>query len=184
MLRSGKTRGSPARRIIRSAAAIASALACVYAAAAGAASHRNPRVYGAVEARRADALALLEQIVNVDSGTGDVAGGEKVAGILAERMRALNAEVHSVPAEIPGLPPSLVGTWHGSGKARILVIGAYGYHGFRTGHRGQTSFQHRGWGRAHGPGVGDEKAGVVNAVMAITVLHDLKSAGYSTLTPC
>jgi glutamate carboxypeptidase len=167
-------------RIIRSAAAIAGAVACLCAAAAGAASHRDERVYRAAEAHRADALALLEQIVNVDSGTGDVAGGEKVAGILAQRMRALGAEVHTAAAEIPGLPPSLIGMWHGSGKARILVI-AHLDTVFGPGTAAKRPFSIEG-NRAHGPGVGDEKAGVVNAIMALAVLHDLKFAGYSTLT--
>ena len=36
--------------------------------------------------------------------------------------------------------------------------------------------------RAHGPGVGDEKAGVVNAVMALKILHDLGFKNYGTIT--
>ena len=37
-------------------------------------------------------------------------------------------------------------------------------------------------GRAYGPGVGDEKAGVINAVMALKILHDLGFKNYATIT--
>src|ERR1700678_915341 len=36
--------------------------------------------------------------------------------------------------------------------------------------------------RAHGPGVGDEKAGVVNAITALKILHDMGFKNYSTIT--
>jgi hypothetical protein len=48
-------------------------------AGAQAAPQRDEKVYAAVAANRAGALDLLKQIVNIDSGTGDVAGGAKVA---------------------------------------------------------------------------------------------------------
>ena len=44
-------------------------------ATADAASSRNDKVYQAAEANRAGALELLKEIVNIDSGTGDAAGG-------------------------------------------------------------------------------------------------------------
>ena len=36
--------------------------------------------------------------------------------------------------------------------------------------------------RAHGPGVGDEKAGVVNAVTALKILHDIGFKNFATIT--
>jgi len=36
--------------------------------------------------------------------------------------------------------------------------------------------------RAHGPGVGDEKAGVINAVTALKILHDIGFKNYATIT--
>jgi glutamate carboxypeptidase len=73
-----------------------------------------------------------------------------------------------------------VGVWHGTGKARILVI-AHLDTVFGPGTAAQRPFRIEG-NRAHGPGVGDEKAGVVNAITSLAVLHDLKFADYSTLT--
>ena len=76
------------------------------------------KVYAAVEANRAGFLDLLNQIVNIDSGTGDVAGGAKITALLADRLKALGAEIRYEAAEVPGLPDNLVAVFHGTGKGR------------------------------------------------------------------
>src|SRR4029077_13464488 len=89
---------------------------------AATASPRNEKVYQAVEANRSGALELLKEIVNIDSGTGDAAGGARVESVLRARLAQLGAEVSSEPAEAPGLPDNLVAVFHGNGKGKILII--------------------------------------------------------------
>ena len=103
-----------ARKLTR-AAVPAFLIACLLGSA-DAASRRNEKVYQAAEANRAEALQLLKEIVNIDSGTGDVEGGTKVQSVLRERLTKLGAEVKTVPAEAPGLPDNLVAVFHGTGK--------------------------------------------------------------------
>ena len=86
-------------------------------------AHPDVRLKAAATAARASELALLEQIVDIDSGTGNVAGGEKIQAILAERLKAMGATVELAPAEAPGLPSNLVATFTGKGKGRVLLIG-------------------------------------------------------------
>jgi glutamate carboxypeptidase len=148
--------------------------------AADAAPKRNEKVYAAVQANRDGFLSLWRDIVNIDSGTGDVAGGAKVTALLAGRLKELGADIRSEPAEAPGLPDNLVATFQGSGKGRILVI-AHVDTVFGPGTVAQRPFSVDGE-RAHGPGVGDEKAGVVNAVMALKILHDLGFKNFATIT--
>ncbi len=148
--------------------------------AANAAPHRDEKVYRAVEANRAEALDLLKSIVDIDSGTGDVAGGAKVEAVLVARLQALGGEVKRVPSEIPDLPDSVVSVFHGTGRAKILII-AHIDTVFAPGTVAGRPFSIEG-DRAHGPGVGDEKAGVVNAVTALKILHDLGFAKYATIT--
>src|SRR5208283_3696028 len=93
-------------------------LTLVMAEAAHAATIRNEAVYQAVEASRAGALELLKTIVNIDSGSGDVAGGNRVESILAARIKSIGGELLYKPAEAPGLPPNLVGVFHGHGRAK------------------------------------------------------------------
>jgi len=148
--------------------------------AADAAPKRNEKVYAAVQANRDGFLSLWRDIVNIDSGTGDVAGGTKVTALLAGRLKELGADIRSEPAEAPGLPDNLVAVFHGNGKGRILVI-AHVDTVFGPGTVAQRPFSVDG-NRAHGPGVGDEKDGVVNAVIALKILHDLGFKNFATIT--
>jgi glutamate carboxypeptidase len=167
-------------RTILPAGLAALTLSLVYCPGAGASAYRNDSVYRAAEANRADALDLLKEIVNIDSGTGDVAGGTQVETVVAARLKALGAEVRTEPAEAPGLPDNLVAVLHGTGKGRILII-AHIDTVFAPGTVAGRPFSMDAQ-RAHGPGVGDEKAGVVNAVTALKILHDLGYKNYSTIT--
>jgi glutamate carboxypeptidase len=144
------------------------------------AAPRNDKLYAAVQASRAGFLNLLQQIVNIDSGTGDVGGGNLVLGLLTSRLTALGGEVRREPAEAPGLPDNLVATFHGRGKGRILII-AHVDTVFGPGTVAQRHFR-MDTARAYGPGVGDEKAGVVNAIMALKLLHDQSFTDFGTIT--
>ncbi len=158
---------------------LAASLSLLIALPAWAAS-RNDRLYAAVEASRAGFLDLLGQIVNIDSGTGDAPGGDKVLALLTPRLTALGAEVRREPAEAPGLPDNLVASFHGNGKGRILVI-AHIDTVFGPGTVAQRPFR-MDTARAYGPGVGDEKAGVVSAITALKLLHDMGFSKFATIT--
>lgn len=141
---------------------------------------RDDKVWAAAEAARPEQLKLWERVVNIDSGTGDVEGGRKVAAILAAELKALGAEIESVPAEEPGLPENTVATFNGTGKARILMIGHIDTV-FGPGTVAKWSFRIDG-NTVHGPGVGDEKGGVVEGVTALKLLKAMGFKGYGRLT--
>jgi glutamate carboxypeptidase len=159
------------------AAVSATLLACSATCNAAA---RDDKVYQAVEANRSYALDLLKQIVNIDSGTGDVEGGAKVEAVLRAQLLQLGAEVRSEPAEAAGLPDNLVAVFHGTGRGKILII-AHVDTVFGPGTAATRSFS-MDKDRAHGPGVGDEKAGVINAVSALKILHDIGFKNFATIT--
>jgi glutamate carboxypeptidase len=167
-------------RSILPAGVVSMAFALICCASAGASPHRDDRVYQAAAANRAGALDLLREIVDIDSGTGDVAGGTKVEALLAGHLKALGADVRTEPAEAPGLPDNLVAVFHGTGKGKILII-AHIDTVFGPGTVAGRPFRidrERGFG----PGVGDEKGGVVNAITALKILHDLGFRNYATIT--
>lgn len=147
---------------------------------AGKAAAKDEKVWAAAEAARADQLKLLETLVNIDSGTGDAEGGRKVAAVLIERLKALGGAIESVPAEAPGLPENTVATFIGTGKARILLIGHIDTV-FGPGTAAKWSFKMAD-GRATGPGVSDEKGGVVEGVTALKLLKEFGFKGYGKLT--
>ncbi|HTX23818.1 MAG TPA: glutamate carboxypeptidase [Steroidobacteraceae bacterium] len=155
-------------------------LTLLLAGAAHAAARPDQAVYRAVEMSRAGELELLKSIVDIDSGSGDIPGGERVESILAERLKSAGAEVRSIPAEVAGVAPNVVAVLHGTGKARVLII-AHIDTVFGPGTVAKRPFRIEG-NRAYGPGVGDEKGGAVTAVTALEVLHHLGFGGYATIT--
>jgi glutamate carboxypeptidase len=88
--------------------------------------------------------------------------------------------VRREPAEAPGLPDNLVAVFHGAGKSRILVI-AHVDTVFGPGTVAQRPFR-MDTARAYGPGVGDEKAGVVSAITALKLLHEIGFNKFGTIT--
>jgi glutamate carboxypeptidase len=143
------------------------------------AAGNNAKVLAAAQAARSTQLQLLEQVVNVDSGTGDVEGGRKVAGMLIPRLKALGMTVESVPAEEGGLADNTVATLIGRGKTRILMIGHIDTV-FGPGTVQRRPF-HTDDKRAYGPGVADEKGGVVEGVYALQILHDLAFTNFANI---
>eukprot|EP01037_Dinobryon_pediforme_P018156 gene18156-18402_t len=159
-------------------------LSAIAAAAVAGAAHAAPRpdqaILNAAKAAYPGEISLLEQIVNIDSGTGNVEGGEKIQAILAQRLSAIGAKVELRPAEAPGLPPNLVATLTGTGKGRVLLIGHIDTV-FEPGEAVKRPFRIEG-ALGHGPGVMDEKGGVVNGVTALEVLHKLKFKDFAKIT--
>jgi len=137
-------------------------------------------VYAAAEAARPEQLDLLKQIVDIDSGTGDVEGGRKVAAVLIPQLKALGAEVETVPAEAPDLPENVVATVRGTGRARILMIGHMDTV-FGPGTVAARPYSVSG-DQAHGPGVADEKGGVVEGLYALKLLHDAGFENFGQIT--
>ncbi len=164
----------------------ACAVACASAggvAAAGApagAPARNARLWAAAEAVRPAQLQLLQQVVDIDSGTGDAPGGGRVADVLVPRLEALGLSVRRVPAEAPGLADNVVATITGRGRGRILMIGHLDTV-FGPGTVAQRPFRVVD-GRAMGPGVSDEKGGVVEGLMALQLLGQLGFRDYARIT--
>jgi glutamate carboxypeptidase len=147
------------------------ALLALPAHAAPKAVAKDAKVWAAAEAARPDQLKLLEQVVNIDSGTGDVEGGRRIAAILGARLKAMGFSIQSVKAEAEGLPDNTVATLAGTGKGRILLIGHIDTV-FEPGTAAKRPFRMDAE-KAYGPGVSDEKGGVVEGVYALQILHDL-----------
>jgi glutamate carboxypeptidase len=143
------------------------------------AAESNAKVLTAAQAARSAQLQLLEQVVNVDSGTGDVEGGRKVTSMLIPRLKALGMTVESVPAEQPGLAENSVATLVGRGKTRILMIGHIDTV-FEPGTAQRRPYRTDDK-RAYGPGVADEKGGVVEGIYALQILHDLGSGNFAKI---
>ncbi len=161
-------------------AGAAAVFAALPASAATPPVPKDAKVWAAAEAAKPDQLKLLEQVVNIDSGTGDVEGGRKIAAILSARLKALGFSIESVKAEAPGLPDNTVATLTGTGKGRILLIGHIDTV-FEPGTVAKRPFRMDAE-KAYGPGVSDEKGGVIEGVYALQLLHDMGFKDFKQIT--
>lgn len=154
------------------AAAQSLAAATLFVAAPGQAQPNQP-ILAAVEACEPGARTLLEQLVAIDSGTGDVEGLDKVGAIYADKLLELGADVREVPSVAPAVGDNIVATFAGTGRGRILLIA----HMDTVFARRDVAERMLRWEGDHyiGPGAGDDKSGGVTALCA---LGALRATGY------
>ena len=131
------------------------------------------------EAERKPYLATVEQLVNVDTGTGQEPGLKTVSALLVERLKALGAEVETSPAS-PSAGDNIVGTFKGTGSKSFLLMVHYDTV-FLPGTAAKRPFKVEGE-RAYGPGVADAKGGVAMILHSLKLLQDDKFDGFGTLT--
>jgi glutamate carboxypeptidase len=125
------------------------------------------------------AWKLVETLVNIDSGTFNEQGLNRVADIAADELTRLGATVTRHPAT-PALGSNLVATLTGTGKGRILLV-AHMDTVFPDGAAKERPF-HITDGRAYGPGVMDDKGGIVMGVYALRMLQQLGFKNYAKIT--
>ena len=135
----------------------------------------------AVDAEAPAAVALLEKIVNINSGTMNLAGVLKVKDVIEPQLAALGFKTKWVPMDqLTGRAGDLIAEHPcslGSGKCgkRILLIGH-----MDTVFEPSSTFQKyeivpgTGGRVATGPGIGDMKGGLV---VMLSSLQAMKAAG-------
>ncbi|SFW68245.1 M20/M25/M40 family metallo-hydrolase [Pseudomonas sp. NFACC10-1] len=168
------------RSFTRSPLAAHLALALALTALAPAAmAEPHKAIQADAEQYKDEALKLLERLVNIDSGSGYVPGLTKVSDIAIEELKKLGATIELVP-NTPEASNHVIATLKGTGKAKILLM-AHMDTVFKEGSAAERPF-HIKDGRAYGPGVMDDKGGIVAAIYALKVLHNLKFTDYAQIT--
>jgi glutamate carboxypeptidase len=131
-------------------------------------SAAESRMVTAVDAGQVRDLKLLERLVNQNSGTMNLAGVQAVADMLRPEFEALGFKVEWLPMAQTGRAGHLVARHAGrSGGKRLLLI-AHLDTVFEPSSPFQ-SFRVEG-DRAHGPGVGDNKGGIVVILSALRAM--------------
>lgn len=81
------------------------------------------KIVASVNADRQNSLALLEQLVNINSGTLNPEGVRKVAGVLRPRFEALGFVCRAIPMEEVHRAGHMVCERKGTHDKRVLLIG-------------------------------------------------------------
>jgi glutamate carboxypeptidase len=151
---------------------LAAALLALPASAIAQTPAQIETIRAAVERERPRHEALLERIVNQNSGTLNLPGVRAVGDMLAPEFRSLGFAVEWIDQSGVGRAGHLVARKKGNGRGkRLLLIGH-----LDTVFEPDSPFQRYAAkdGRATGPGVGDDKGGIV---VIIAALRAMQAAG-------
>src|SRR3954468_8956485 len=138
-------------------------------------------VHGVVQREKAAAIETLRTLVEVESGSRDKEGLDRIAAVLQDRLAALGGKVEVIEpgadaVKLFDTPPQIgkivVARFQGSGTPKILLLA----HMDTVSPRGTLArrpFRIEG-SRAFGPGVADEKGGVTLVLHALSVLKAIE----------
>ncbi|CAB3860749.1 M20/M25/M40 family metallo-hydrolase [Achromobacter sp. CF-sbj1-Ac2-l] len=145
-------------------------------------------VHEAAEQQKQGMLDTMRDLVNIESGSRDVEGVERIAALIGERLKALGGTVEILqPTDIFRLDdtPERVGPmvhaeFKGSGQKKIMLI-AHMDTVYRNGMLKDQPFRIDG-DRAYGLGIADDKHGVAIILHTVALLQKLDFKDYGTLT--
>ncbi len=140
-------------------------------ALAGDLSAVEQKIVASVQSHHQDSVALLETLVNVNSGTLNLAGVTKIADMLRPEFERLGFKVRWIPMNELGRAGHLVAEHQGGRGKKILLIAH-----LDTVFEPESPFQTfvKTGDKAEGPGVNDIKGGVV---IILDALRALKESG-------
>ncbi|KRB85610.1 peptidase M20 [Sphingomonas sp. Root710] len=148
-------------------------LASVISPALAALSNSETQMIRTIDAERGRSVGLLKTLVEVNSGSRNIAGVTKVGAMMRAELEPLGFTVRWIPMEKAGRAGHIVATHKGDGRGkRLLLIGH-----LDTVFEPDSPFQHwtmKGADKAEGPGAGDDKGGMV---VMIAALRAMKAAG-------
>lgn len=127
------------------------------------------RMRASIEADQPHAIALLEKLVNQNSGSLNLPGVKAVGDMVRAELEPLGFDVRWIDMQATGRAGHLVATHKGNGRGkRVLMIGH-----LDTVFEPDSPFQRfiRNGDSATGPGIGDDKGGVVIIVSALRAMH-------------
>jgi glutamate carboxypeptidase len=116
-----------------------------------------------------DYIELLAEIVNIDSGTGDMEGLQRIAKILQSRLRKLGMNLQPMEAE-----DGSVHYFANRGHGKCILMVAHLDTVFTKGTAAKRSFRVTD-DIAYGPGVSDCKSGVVTIMAALENLNRMNA---------
>lgn len=132
-------------------------------------SDSDQKLRASIEADQAHAIGLLERLVNQNSGSLNLPGVTKVGEMVRAELEPLGFDVQWIDMRATGRAGHLVAIHKGNGRGkRVLMIGH-----LDTVFEADSPFQRfvRNGDSATGPGIGDDKGGVVIIVSALRAMH-------------
>ncbi len=148
----------------------------------------NERLRERVKLEKEPLIATLKQLVEIESGSGDRDGLDRISQIIFDKLTALGGKVEFIePTDIYRMqdtPPKLGRMVHarfeGKGTKKIMLI-AHMDTVYPRGLAASQPFRIDG-NRAFGLGIADDKQGVAAIIHLVAVLKSLKFEDYGVVT--
>ena len=146
-------------------------------------------VWSLAQKEQAAFLTTLKTLVEIESGSADIEGLDRIAGVIAGRFKQLGAKVELIEPgpevykmfDTPGKIGKMVrATFAGTGTRKILLI-AHMDTVYPRGMLEKQPFRIDG-DRVWGLGIADDKHGVTVILHALNMLRSLDFREYGTLT--
>ncbi|SIP92937.1 M20/M25/M40 family metallo-hydrolase [Pseudacidovorax sp. RU35E] len=156
-------------------------------------AQRDARIEALAQQQKQPLLDTLSQLVAIESGSRDLDGLDRIAALVAGRLRALGGQVSVIEpgsAESPevyrmGDTPEHIGkmvraTFEGTGKARIMLI-AHMDTVYTIGMGARQPFRIDG-DKAYGLGIADDKQGIAVILHTLALLKEMGFKDYGRIT--
>jgi len=146
-------------------------------------------VWSMVQKEKPRVLDTMKELVAIESGSSDIEGLDKIAGVIAGRLKALGAKVEMIEPgpeiykmfDTPGKIGKMVkAIFTGKGTKKILLL-AHMDTVYPFGMLSKQPFRIEE-DRAYGLGIADDKHGIAVILHALAILKAMGHADYGTLT--
>ena len=124
-----------------------------------------------------DFVRDLEEITNIDSGHGDAEGTDAVAQVVAKKLEALGGTTEFRRND---KATHTIVRFKGKGGIRLLLV-AHVDTVFARGEAAKRPFRMDEKNFAYGPGVGDDKATIIQTIYAMKALKELAFDQYGEI---
>jgi glutamate carboxypeptidase len=167
----------------------ASILALAFAATSVSIGAPIEPVWSLVQKEKPRMLDTLKELVAIESGSSDIEGLDKIAGVIAGRLKTLGGKVEllepgpnvykmfDTPAQIGKMVKA---TFTGKGTKKLLLL-AHMDTVYPLGMLSKQAFRIEE-DRAYGLGIADDRHGIAVILHALTILKSIGHAEYGTLT--
>jgi len=141
---------------------------------------KDEAIYTAATNARTAVAQTLQDLVNIETGTGDTVGIPQMSQYLYDRLTSLGATVTRHAADSGVVGDNIVGTFKGAGGKKVLLIAhmdtVYPRGALRT-----APFRVDG-NRAYGAGIADCKGGIALILHTLAILKANHFRGFDTIT--
>ena len=140
----------------------------------------DAQLLAAATATQPALIATLEQLVLIESGSGQVDGLARMANLLEGRLQGLGMTTRRHKTTAGAGADVVIGSMTGNGRRRILMM-AHMDTVYQAGILNTQPFKREG-NKLYGPGIADDKGGIAVILHALKILGDAGWKDFDQIT--